>query len=91
MANGNGNGLTAGAVITLCLAMLVASNGIMFWGLSNLKEQINEKSADRYTGSDAEKDKQIYDSNLNTLEWRVHQLELFVKDYRDKRRMASDS
>lgn len=85
MANGNSsNEMTAGAVITICLGMLVASNSIMFWGLNNLKEQIDEKASDRYTGAQAQSDKYVIDARLAGLEWRIIQLEEFVKRHRDE-------
>lgn len=87
--NGNGNGLSLGAVATLCLGMLVISNTIMFWGLHGLQEQLNEKSADRYTGAEAEKDQKIVQGKLDSHEWRIEQVELYIRDRRTAERRST--
>ena len=71
--------------------MLVASNSIMFWGLNNLKEQIDEKASDRYTGPQAQSDKHVVAAQLANLEWRIIQLEDYVRRHRNESERSNTS
>lgn len=74
MGNGNGNGgLTPAKVLTISIAVIGVSNTALIWS-------INIKSADRYTGTDAQKDHELVEQKLRLLEFRFDRDEVHINE-----------